>query len=412
MIPRLISSTVFSDSLGRQMRFIAGPRQSGKTTLAKMFLREVGDEAFYYNWDTHPVIEKFRENPAFLKEDLFTLPKDEKKKLKHWVCFDEIHKMPQWKNILKGQFDTLEDQIQFIITGSARLDMFRRSGDSLAGRYFMFRLLPFNLFELTRFSSDILSFLPDPVQFIESRVSSVRKKSKSVFKNLFDLNGFPEPFLNGEEKFITLWRRNYEDRLVRGDLRDLTRIEELENISRLIQLLPGRIASPLSVNSLAEDLSKSFDAVSNYLRALKLCFFLFEVPVYSKKISRSIKKEKKIYFYDWSLITDLGSRFENYIACELLSWLSFWHDSGLGDFELKYLRTRDGREIDFVLVKDAVPWLLIEAKMKTEPVGVHVFHYQKLLGDIPFIQLVCEENILKVCENKQFIISASRFLSA
>jgi hypothetical protein len=409
MIPRSLTDVIFSDQWGRQMRFIAGPRQCGKTTLAKTFLKQQGDEAFYYNWDDRELRTRFHRSD-FLEEDL---RKAGVKKNRRWVCYDEIHKMPQWKNILKAHFDRHEEQIGFIVTGSARLDFFRRSGDSLTGRYFLFRLFPLNLFEMTRkAASQRLSFLPSAQQFLESRMTDTKTSDQDAMTALLRFGGFPEPFLKADPHFSKIWQRNYLDRLIREDLRDLTRISELENVAALISLLPERIGSPLSVNSLREDLLVSHETIRNYLNALRLCYFIFEVPSYGKKINRILKKEKKIYFHDWSLLEDPGKRFENYVAAELYNWTCEWHDSGLGNFNLFYVKTRDGRECDFLIVKDSKPWLLIEAKLKAERAAPYLLHFAQTLGHIPFVQVVEEQNILRIGKSRDCTLSASRFFSA
>lgn len=411
MIPRVLEASAFSEAWGRQMRFIAGPRQSGKTTLAQSFLSRRGDASFYYNWDEREQKLRFRQKSDFLKEDLLNRAGRARRR-KRWVCYDEIHKMPKWKDILKGHFDAHEKEAYFIVTGSARLDFFRRSGDSLAGRYFLFHLFPLNLFELTRRANQTLPFYSSAADFVENQIAGKRKSDQKLLESLLVFGGFPEPFLKGEESFHRLWQRNYLDRLVREDLRDLTRIGELENVAALVSLLPERIGSPLSVNSLREDLFVSHQTVKNYLSALRLCYFLFELPAYSRKISRALKKERKVYFHDWSLCPEPAKRFENYVAAELYSWTQAWQDGGRGSFEVDYLRTREGRECDFLIVKDSRPWLLLEAKLKAEPIPASLYHFSKILGGIPVVQLVQEKEILRAGREGDCSVSASRFFSA
>lgn len=408
MIRRILQATAFASEWGRQMRFVAGPRQSGKTTLAKTFLREQGDEAFYYNWDDRGLRTRYHQGADFLKEDLLAFGG----KKKRWVCYDEIHKMPKWKNILKFHFDTHEKNVSFIITGSARLDFFRRSGDSLTGRYFLFHLFPFNLFELTRKSRETLNDRSSSRDFVEDRIAHSARQDQTTMETLLAFGGFPEPFLKASGPFQRIWHRDYLDRLVREDLRDLTRLGELENVAALVSLLPERIGSPLSVNSLREDLAVSHKTLQNYLQALKLCYFIFEVPAYHKKIARTLKKEKKIYFHDWSFIPEEGPRFENYVAAELLSWLSLWHDSGRANFDLRYLRTREGKECDFLILRNAAPWLLVEAKLQAQPTPSYLMNFAKALGGIPMVQVVREEGVLRVGRQGEYCVSASRFFSA
>lgn len=409
MLPRTLQPVIFASRWGRQMRFLAGPRQSGKTTLARHFLNGRGDSAFYYNWDDRDLKLRYARGADFIREELL---KGATRRLKRWVCYDEIHKMPQWKNILKAHFDRYEGRVSFIVTGSARLDFFRRSGDSLAGRYFLFHLFPFSLFEVTRSQRETLEPPSSAKRFIESRLRAHRRSSHEILEALLAFGGFPEPFLKADSRFHHLWHRNFLDRLIREDIRDLTKIGALENVATLVALLPERIGSPLSVNALRTDIQVSHQTVQNYLQALRLCYFLFEIPAYSKKINRTLRKEKKVYFHDWSFATDPAKRFENYVAAELLNWTTGWRDAGLGDFQLFYIRTRDGRECDFLIVRDGAPWLMAEAKLQAQKTASHHFHFARQLGGIPIIQIVLQADVLRVGKQGDFCASASRFLSA
>ena len=409
MIQRRLAQICFAREFGRQMRFIAGPRQVGKTTLAREFLKEKGSPSFYYNWDDRSIRQRYREHPQFVWDDVQSGPK---KQNGHWVCFDEIHKMPKWKNILKGIFDALEPAVGIIVTGSARLDYFRRSGDSLAGRYFLFHLSPISLFELTGKAAHQPMILPkDPFHFIEQRLENLRYHQEAM-ESLLRWSGFPEPLLKGTDTFNRKWHQDYLERLVREDIRDLTHVQELDNVVNLVSLLPQRIGSPLSLNSLREDLEVSHTAVRNYVKALELTYALFQVLPYSRKIQRSVRKEKKVYFFDWAIVPEGGIRFENYIACELLGLVNVWNDAGLGAFELRYIRTRLPQETDFLIVREGRPWILFEAKVSDQPILKHHLDHARILGNIPIVQLVQRPGITRREESLGFSISASRFLGA
>ena len=371
MIRRLLSEICFSPEFGRQMRFIAGPRQAGKTTLALEFLKQKRCQSFYYNWDDRGTRQRYREDPHFVWADIKT--QSSLTQTHPWVCFDEIHKMPKWKTILKGVFDSLESKVQIIVTGSARLDYFRRSGDSLVGRYFLFHLYPLNLFELTSKTTQGLVPKKDPLQFIEERLHHAQYHQEKM-EGLLKWGGFPEPLLKGSETFCRKWHADYLDRLVREDIRDLTQVRDLENVMSLIMLLPKRIGRPLSLNSLSQDLEVSHTAVRNYMKALELTYILFQISPYSRYIQRSLRKEKKVYFFNWMGISQESSRYENYVACELLAWVNGWNDAGLGGFELYYVRTRMGKETDFLILWDGKPWMLVEAKLGDQPIDSHHFH--------------------------------------
>lgn len=400
--PRTMDKVCFHKDFGRQMRFIAGPRQSGKTTMAISFLTRHGIAANYYNWDRREVKINYRENPSFIEKNILSGEKT-------WICFDEIHKMPKWKNILKDFFDTYEKKVNFIVTGSARLDLFRKSGDSLVGRYFLFHLLPFSLRELTGKIRPI-NFSENPFEFIKQKLSSSGYEQDAL-EHLLEFSGFPEPLFKGKKNFHLKWQNDYIDHVLNEDLRPLTKIAEIENIANLFYVLPGKVGSPLSINSLKEDLEVSFPTVKNYLKALDLVYMVFMIKPYSQKINRTLKKERKLYFYDWTRISDKAKMFENYTACELKTMVSLWNDMGTGLFDLHYVRTREGKETDFLITRNHKPYLLIEAKLSFSPIESHHLRYARLLGDIPFIQVVFQDKVTEVYKSKAFQVSAGRFFS-
>lgn len=381
------------------MRFIAGPRQVGKTTLAKTFLHEQNCQKFYYNWDLRSIKDRYKSDPYFYHSEAI-----QEKNGKIWFCFDEIHKFPKWKDVLKDAFDSFENKYRFIVTGSARLDLFRKAGDSLSGRYFLFRLLPLSLFEITGSKLELPT--GNAKTFVEESISE--KCFHSELSHLLIFSGFPEPFTKGDETFSSNWHEGYIDTLIRGDLRDLTKIHELENVANLMYLLPERIGSPLSLNSLMEDISVSYNAVKNYIRALILTYVIFSVQPYSKKMARMIKKESKVYFYDWSLIKDEAKRFENYVACELKHRMELWTSVTKYKFELYFIRTRDGKETDFLITKDSVPYLLVEAKLSSENLESHnILHSERL--NVPLVQVVHKKDVLRASSKNTYIVSASNF---
>lgn len=402
MLTRYLTTHCFNENLGRQMRFIAGPRQVGKTTLVKGFLSEKNCGELYYNWDLRSTKNRFKEDPYFYNADAL-----EKKNIsKPWICFDEIHKFPKWKDVLKDAFDSFEDKYHFIVTGSARLDLFRRAGDSLSGRYFLFRLLPLSLFELT--GNQLILPANDAGEFIESCLSHSSRQSDMEL--LLKFGGFPEPFVKGDEVFSSNWHDAYVDTLLKDDLRDLTKIHELENVATLMHLLPNKVGSPLSINSLREDIDVSYNAVKSYVRALVLTYIIFMVPPYSKKLARTVKKENKVYFFDWSQVKEESKQFENYIACELKHHTELWTISTKYKFELFFVRTKDGKETDFLITRDSKPYFLVEVKMSSDNLESHNLDHKKQLGNIPIVQLVHRADILKAGKGGAYVISASRFL--
>jgi len=405
MIERHLQTICFNEIFGRQMRFISGPRQVGKTTIARNFLDSQNLGKLYFNWDLREIKDKYKREPYFFETALY----DSKiGKNLPWICLDEIHKMPKWKNILKDYFDKFENYCRFIITGSARLDWFRKSGDSLAGRYFFFKLLPLALSEAANKPITLITKEEKAVEFIEKRISTVNYEQDTM-DQLLNYSGFPEPFIKASDNFHLRWQHDMVDHLIREDVRDLTRIIELENIATLIQLMPERVGSPLSLNALKEDLDVSYTAIKNAISAMQLTYVIFLIPPYSQKIARSIKKEKKCYFYDWSRCKDSAKRFENYVALELKIMLELWNDNGIADFELFYVRTKDGKETDFLITKNNSPWCFFEAKLKDDPIARHHYKHSSILNNIPVVQITHENNILKKRDNLFYRVSASRF---
>lgn len=407
MINRHLEDICFQEEFGRQMRFISGPRQIGKTTLSKKFLHQQKLDKLYFNWDLRAVRDQYLRDPYFFETDIYDARKHGKPV---WVCLDEIHKMPKWKNILKDYFDKFEDTVRFIVTGSARLEWFRKSGDALTGRYFLFHLFPLSLSEAAGNVMPQLIEREVAKDFIERQIAHVRYE-QDLLEQLLNYSGFPEPFSKASNRFFRRWQMDMVDQIIREDVRDLTRIIETENIASLIIRLPDRVGSPLSINALKEDMQVSYTAVKNAISALQLTHVIFMIPPYSRSISRSIKKEKKCYFFDWARCPDPAFRFENYIAVELKTLTELWNDSGLGSLELYYVRTKDKRESDFLIVKDGQPWCLFEAKLSDGPVGKHHRKHAEALGGIPVVQLTQESKVLKKSEGTIYRISASRFFS-
>lgn len=403
MIKRNLEQLCFSEEFGDQMRFIAGPRQAGKTTLVTTFLKSLSLSAHYHNWDYRETRIAHQENPDWYAESI--LDRDQRT----WMAFDEIHKYPHWKDVLKEAYDKHKEFLTYIVTGSARLDFFRKAGDSLAGRYFLFRLFPLVLNELSKQNNPHKDSIADPLSFIKKRLKNKRYADNEML-SLLKFSGFPDPFLKGTELFQRKWKNDYLDRLLYDDISQLAQVKELENISKLFLILPSKIASPLSTNSLTRDLSVSYNAVKNYLYLLELCYIIFMIPPYSKNIARSLTKERKCYLFDWTHISDEGARFENYIAVELVALLATWRDLGY-QFQLNYIRTKEGKESDFLITKDHEPWLLIEVKLAKQTIAAHHFRYAHELGDIPVLQLIKETGVAERYENNSFQVSASRFLA-
>jgi uncharacterized protein len=399
-IKRFAEASVFNPEFGRQMRFITGPRQCGKTSMAKSRLKQEDCPENYFNWDEKKTRDLYRKEGDFV----YGLRARGGKK---WVCFDEMHKMPKWKNILKGFFDANEKDTVFLVTGSARLEIFRRSGDSLAGRYFQFRLNPLILAEYEGRSYADAEDGGDAREFVEKSLGNEGRQS--AMKEMLNLGPFPEPLIRGEKAFASLWHDNYMERIIKEDMRDLTMVRELEKVVDLVHMMPSRIGSPLSVNSLREDLEMNHATVKKYVAHLSSMYALFLLPPFTANLNRPVKKEKKAYFYDYALIPDEGARFENFVALELLSRVELWNNSGKGKYGLYFVRSAAGKESDFLMTKNNRPYILFEAKLNQKNIESHHKHHAQRLGNIPFVQLTAADGIYRSEAPGMLCVSASRF---
>ncbi|MFH1729668.1 MAG: ATP-binding protein [Pseudomonadota bacterium] len=369
-----------------KMAFISGPRQCGKTVLSKMILNE-NKLGSYNNWDDIDFRRIWTKNPKLIYDNI-----DSKNINKSIVVLDEIHKERTWKNRLKGLFDT-KSPCKIIVTGSARLNVYKKGGDSLMGRYLNFRLHPFTVGELHK----TVKLKPNEIikQIFKEKIPT-QNQSKKYFKTIIDLmnlGGFPEPFLEGSEEIARIWRSGRHEKIVREDLRDLSRISELSKVEMLMTLLPAKVSNPMSIQSLREDLEVAHETCSRWLNYLKELYFIFELKPYYKSISRSLKKEEKIYLWDWSELKEKGALYENMLASHLLKSVHFWNDTGKGSFDLHYLRDKEKREIDFLITNDKLPWLAIEAKLKKHELDNNNLAFIKKVNCKHYIQLVLEEDV-------------------
>lgn len=276
------------------------------------------------------------------------------------VVYDEIHKAKAWKRSLKGVFDTLVRPVDILVTGSARLNVYRRGGDSLVGRYLHFRLHPFSVGEAVGLEA------PGPDSALQAAIEGSlahRGDVADAFKAMLRYGMFPEPFLAQNERKARLWRRTRVERVIREDLRDISRTLELSQVEMLASLLPERVGAPLAVARLAEMLEVSHATAKRWLSHLKELYYAFELKPYHNHVARSLRKEGKIYLWDASEVADEAARVENLVACHLLKACHLWTDTGEGDFQLHYLRDKQKHEIDFLIVRDNLPWLPVEVKL-------------------------------------------------
>lgn len=329
-----------------EMIFLSGPRQVGKTTSSKLAANYT-DRYIYLNWDNPEDRDLILQGPSKIIEQAKLDQLSEQKPI---VAFDELHKYTDWKNLLKGFYDTYGSDINVIVTGSARLDVYKRGGDSLMGRYFPYRMHPLSVAECLR--TDLL----------DTEIASPQLISDEEFLALYEFGGFPKPFLKRNPQFSSRWQSLRKQQLLREDIRDVNLIHDINRLEVLADLLKLNAASSITYSTLAKHLRISVDTVARWLEVLESFYYCYRLRPWSKNISRSLLKEPKIFLWDWSIIKDPGAKAENFIATQLLKAVNYWTDRGFGDYGLHYLRTTDKREVDFLVSKNDEPWFLVEVK--------------------------------------------------
>ena len=356
----------------RQMAFLSGPRQVGKTTTG----RACADA--YVNWDNMDDRERVLAGPQRVADFLGLERLAAHKPL---VLFDELHKFPRWKEFLKGFFDTYGDRVYIAVTGSSRLDVFQRGGDSLMGRYFHYRMHPFSVAELA--SPTLPANPPNPPSAANRVLRPPRPIGEDDFHALWQHGGFPEPFLRRDARFSRRWRTTRATQLVREDVREISGVQQLDQLEVMLRSLTERSAEQLVFGNLAKQARVSADTARRWVAALCDLHVGFLVRPWFHNVSRSLRKEPKWFLRDWAAVGDIGRRAETFIACHLLKAVEGWKDLGLGAFELGYLRDKEKREVDFVVARDGDPWFLVEAKHAETALSPALRHFARQL-DAPF----------------------------
>ena len=378
----------------RQMVFVSGPRQVGKTTLGEAC------GSICLNWDDddvrHAIIAGQTE---FVKRyGLAGISESDKV-----VVFDEIHKYARWKQFLKGLYDVHGKKLRIMATGSARMDVYKKGGDSMMGRYFPYRMHPFSVAELLDVS------IPD-----EELVRRPRELAREEWEALVRFGGFPDPFVKRDGRFSRRWQSLRFEQLTKIDLRDLTKVAELDQLSALAEILSHRSGEQLVYKNLGNEVGVDEKTAKKWIKTLKGLYYGFEVKPWYKNVENSLRKTPKWFVRDWSTIADAGKRAETLVACHLLKAVECWTDLGYGEFTLNYLRNKQKQEVDFIVARDNRPWFLVEVKSSETELSRALSLYQRQTGARHAFQVVLEADYVnRSCFDytDPVVVPAKTFLS-
>lgn len=383
----------------RQMAFIAGPRQVGKTTCSKI-VAESYPTSYYLNWDNVSQRKLIITGADALAEHCHLLQADKNKSL---IVLDEIHKYRKWKLFLKGFFDSYEDQARVIVTGSTKLDVYRRGGDSLMGRYFLYRMHPLSVAELLTTS------------LRKTEIIAPKLLSADKMQRLIKFGGFPEPFTQADVKFSNAWQRLRKQQLLKEDIREVSQIQDLSELEFLMDILIQEAGNQLNIATIANQLNVAQTTVHRWIKTLQSFYFCYTIKPWFKNIRRAIRKTPKIYLWDWSIISDAGKLYENFIASHLLKAVHYWTDMGFGEYDLFYLRDKQKREVDFLVTKNKKPWFIVEVKTSNHHgISKSLYYYQDELKVPHAFQVVIDIDYADVdcfSYHQPTIVPAITFLS-
>jgi predicted AAA+ superfamily ATPase len=385
---RYLEASVGAD-LAEKMVFVAGPRQVGKTTMARHILAASGP-GLYLNWDN--------------REDRRAIRAAQWPGGEALVVLDEVHKWRPWKSWIKGEFDKHRGRLRFLVTGSARLDIYRRGGDSLQGRYHHYRLHPLSYGELNA-PGNVSAPTPGEGLPIPSQ------GSQETVAALMAFGGFPEPFLAQTPRTLRRWQKERLERFFREDVRDLEAVRDLSSMQLLADLLPERVGAPLSLNALREDLEVSHRALTLWMDVLERLYHAIRIRPFTARTVRGLHKMPKTYLWDSSLVAAPGARFENLMALHLLKLCHYLQDCEGFGAELHYLRDRTGREVDFLVTIGRKPWFAVEAKLNETRIAPGLQYFRERLR-IPWAYQVLLEGSRDFVEDGVRCLPARLFLGA
>ena len=362
--------------LKEKILILTGPRQSGKTMLSKNLYASSVDYDYFNYFDV---------------KDRFTLEKKEWNRDCKYLVFDELHIKKHWKRWLKALYETTELNPGIIVTGSARLETYRRSGDSLAGCFFSFRLHPLDLKEIHQMNK--------------------KANPEHTLSRLLEVGGFPEPYFKGTKQFYNRWQKTHTEAILKEDMLELDKYRRISQMETLLELLKSCVGQTVQYERFSKILQCDGKTVKRMLDLLEGFYFIFKVSPYYKNISKSIRKQPKYYFYDIAQVQDKGARFENLIACALLKNNHFKEDCYGETRKLYYLRNKDKKEIDFLLTKNNTPFQMIEAKWKNDKLSPHFDLFARdMFVSVEKIQVVRELMREKTTSSGHQVRKASSWL--
>lgn len=382
-----------------QMLFLVGPRQVGKTTLGKL-ASQLTDRFLYLNWDNVDDKMRIMEGPKAL---ITLLQTEAMQSNKAYLVLDEFHKYKKWRIYIKGLYDSYKSSVNILLTGSAKLNIYKRGGDSLRGRYFSFRIHPLSLSELHHTDLPL-----HPIRL-------PTKPEHDSLSQLMTYGGFPDPWTQQNQRFYNRWQQSTWEQLFHYDIRDLSQIHESSLLELLAKQLQHQAGQLVNYSNLANKIGVSVHTIQSWCSLLKQIFYCFTIQPWTSNVARTLLKQPKVYLWDWSLIADPGARYENLIASHLLKAIHFWEDYGLGRFGLYFLRDKEQREVDFLVTKDEKPWFLVEAKTSDKnSLSPSLAYFQQCTGAEYAFQVVLNKPYIEQdCfqYTQPIIVPAETFLS-
>lgn len=368
---RYLKKVILAD-VHKKIVLITGPRQVGKTTLSKTLVKDYE----YLNYDNVADRKKIHKSDLNFEKTNYIL--------------DELHKMKNWKRWLKGHYDTRKNQQIILVTGSARIETYKKMGDSLAGRYYQYRLFPLDVKEI---------------------VNSLKMKADTALDSLLEYSGFPEPFLSGSKSEYGKWQKTHQDIILRQDLLESESVQNIKSVELLIELMTERVASPISYNSLREDIGTDDKSIKRWCNLLEDFYVMFKVQPYFSRTQSAIKKAPKYYFFDLPRVVGAGARFENLIALSLYKEISYRNDSQGENYSLHYMRNKNQKEVDFVVCKNKKPVAMIEAKLSDNNLDTAFAIFQKQTGEIAKYILIKNLKKNTILKDGTQVISAAEWLA-